>query len=150
MDGDHDSDYLCCCSTFRVQVESSLRKYFHESSINSHHSIHFLHSMFVCSILLPGSCVLFLLWIGSCAKLAPRFCGPFTSIERIGPVVYGLALPLKVKVHDVFHMSLLKKYVVDVDPRGFHSATNTIPCGFMLWDIYWGKNGIIYRGIYRG
>lgn len=53
--------------------------------------------------------------IGSCVKLAPRVCGPFSIIERIGPVAYPLALPPTVKVHDVFHVSLIKKYVKDVD-----------------------------------
>ena len=55
------------------------------------------------------------LWIRSCAKLAPRFCGPFSIIDRIGPVAYRLALPPIVKFHDVFHVSLPKKYVKDVD-----------------------------------
>eukprot|EP00253_Pinus_taeda_P002882 PITA_02882 len=53
--------------------------------------------------------------IGSCAKLAPQFCGSFNIIERIGSVTYRLALPPTVKVHDVFNVSLLKKYVNDVD-----------------------------------
>ena len=55
------------------------------------------------------------LQIGSCAKLAPRFYGPFNIVERIGLVAYQLALPPTVKVHDVFHISLLNKYVKDVD-----------------------------------
>ena len=55
------------------------------------------------------------LHIGSCAKLAPRFYGLFNIIERIGPIAYRLALPLTMKVHDVFHLSLLKKYVKDAD-----------------------------------
>ena len=55
------------------------------------------------------------LQIGSCAKLTPRFCGPFNIIDRIEPVAYRLALPLTVKVHDVFQVFLLKKYVKDVD-----------------------------------
>ena len=49
--------------------------------------------------------------IGLCAKLAPQFCG----FERIGPIAYWLVLPQMVKVHNVFHVSLLKKYVKDVD-----------------------------------
>jgi len=54
------------------------------------------------------------LWIGSCAKLVPWFCGPFNITERIRPVVYRVALPPTMKVHDVFHVSLNKKYVKDV------------------------------------
>lgn len=49
--------------------------------------------------------------IRSCAKLAPHFYGPFRIIERIASVVYQLALPPTMKFHDVFHVSLLKKYV---------------------------------------
>ena len=50
---------------------------------------------------------------GSCAKLAPCYYGPFEVLERVGPVAYKLALPIHIKVHDVFHVSLLKKYVHD-------------------------------------
>ena len=42
--------------------------------------------------------------IGSCAKLAPWYCGTFEILERIGPVAYRLALPPIVKVHVVFHI----------------------------------------------
>lgn len=55
------------------------------------------------------------LQIGSYAKLMPWFSGPFSIIEKIGPVAYRLGLPTIVKVHYVFHVSLLKKYVKDVD-----------------------------------
>ena len=53
--------------------------------------------------------------IGSCAKMELRYCGPLDILERIGPMAYRLALPLIVKVHDVFHFSLLKIYVKDGD-----------------------------------
>eukprot|EP00253_Pinus_taeda_P012799 PITA_12799 len=53
--------------------------------------------------------------IGSCAKLAPQYCRPFEILERIGTVAYRLALPPTVKFHDFFHISLLKKYINDVD-----------------------------------
>ena len=51
----------------------------------------------------------------SCLKLAPPYCGPFKILERIGPVDYRLALPPTMKVHDVFHVSFLKRYVKYVD-----------------------------------
>ncbi|KAA0062823.1 ty3-gypsy retrotransposon protein [Cucumis melo var. makuwa] len=47
-------------------------------------------------------------------KLSPHFVGPFEILERIGPVAYRLALPPSLSVvHDVFHVSMLRKYVPD-------------------------------------
>ena len=51
--------------------------------------------------------------LGSCAKLSPRYCGSFEVLERIGPVAYRLALPTSTRDHNVFHVSLIKKYVYD-------------------------------------
>ena len=31
----------------------------------------------------------------SCAKIAPRYCGPFEILSRMGQVAYQLALPLE-------------------------------------------------------
>uniref|UniRef100_A0A2N9I1S3 RNA-directed DNA polymerase n=1 Tax=Fagus sylvatica TaxID=28930 RepID=A0A2N9I1S3_FAGSY len=47
-------------------------------------------------------------------KLSPRFIGPFEVLERVGEVAYRLALPpMLAGVHNVFHVSMLRKYVPD-------------------------------------
>jgi exosome complex RNA-binding protein Rrp4 len=49
--------------------------------------------------------------LGSCSKMAAKFCGPFEILERIGPVAYILVLPASMTVHNVFHISFIKKYI---------------------------------------
>ena len=45
---------------------------------------------------------------GKKGKLCPRFIGPYEVLERIGPVVYRLALPPELaKSYDVFYVSIL-------------------------------------------
>ena len=51
--------------------------------------------------------------LGNYAKMAPRFCGPFEILAQIRPVAYQLALPANLRIHNVFLVSLLKKYVHD-------------------------------------
>ncbi|MCF7184040.1 hypothetical protein L3H42_11115 [Corynebacterium sp. MC-13] len=51
---------------------------------------------------------------GRKGKLSPRFIGPFEILERVGEVAYRLALPPSLSsVHPVFHVSMLRKYVLD-------------------------------------
>ena len=47
-------------------------------------------------------------------KLSPRFIGPFEILERVGTVAYRLALPPSMSsVHEVFHVSMLRRYTPD-------------------------------------
>jgi hypothetical protein len=45
-------------------------------------------------------------------KLAPRYVGPFEILKVCGPVAYKLRLPSQIAaIHDVFHISQLKKCI---------------------------------------
>ncbi|KAM1286042.1 hypothetical protein ACFX2J_000134 [Malus domestica] len=51
---------------------------------------------------------------GKKGKLSPRYIGPYEITERIGEVAYRLELPPELsKVHNVFHVSMLRHYVSD-------------------------------------
>ena len=51
---------------------------------------------------------------GKHGKLPPRFIGPFEVLVRVGTVAYRLALPPSMTgVHEVFHVSMLRKYTPD-------------------------------------
>ncbi|RVW81021.1 Transposon Tf2-12 polyprotein [Vitis vinifera] len=51
---------------------------------------------------------------GRKGKLSPRFVGPFEILERVGTLAYKVALPPSLsKVHNVFHVSTLRKYIYD-------------------------------------
>ncbi|KAJ7535339.1 hypothetical protein O6H91_12G029100 [Diphasiastrum complanatum] len=44
-------------------------------------------------------------------KLSPQFYGPYQIVKRVGELAYELDLPTITKMHNVFHVSLLKKHI---------------------------------------
>ena len=51
---------------------------------------------------------------GKKGKLSLRFIGPYKVIEKMGPLAYRLALPPDLeKVHNLFHVSMLRRYRSD-------------------------------------
>jgi hypothetical protein len=63
-------------------------------------------------------------------KLQPRYVGPFQILQRIGSVAYRLALPPNLSnLHDVFHVSQIRKYVPDpshiLSPNKIQLKSNT-------------------------
>ena len=49
--------------------------------------------------------------IRSSIKLTTKLYGPFHIIQKVGPLVYKLLLPDRVKIHPMFHVSQLKKHL---------------------------------------
>ena len=52
--------------------------------------------------------------LGKKGKLSPRYVGPYEILQWVGKVAYELKLPSELDlVHQVFHVSMLKKCIVD-------------------------------------
>jgi hypothetical protein len=53
---------------------------------------------------------------GKKEKLSPRFIGPFEITQKVGKLAYRIALPPNlIGMHDVFHISMLRKYIANPD-----------------------------------
>ena len=48
-------------------------------------------------------------------KLASIWAGPFPILDQVGPVAYRLQLPADWNIHNVFHVSQLKKVHGEVE-----------------------------------
>ena len=59
----------------------------------------------------PWKCVL---RFGKRGKLSPRYIGPYEIVSKVGPITYKLKLPPELsRIHDTFHVSMLRKYIPD-------------------------------------
>ena len=62
---------------------------------------------------------------GPVPKLSPRYCRPFWILKQcVGNVAYKLELPEKSKVHLVFHVSHLRKWL--------HAGGNVVDTGVLV------------------
>jgi hypothetical protein len=66
-------------------------------------------------VLLKVKANIIYLKLGNYSKLAAKYCEPFEILERIGLVAYMIAFPESMSIHNVFHVSFLKKYIPDLN-----------------------------------
>lgn len=79
-----------------------------------------------------------------CHKLSPRYYGPFKVTTWVGKVAYRLELPSYTKIHNVFHVSLLKKKIGNkVTP------SPTLPPMIEEGVTHWESEKILSRGIFK-
>jgi len=79
--------------------------------------------------------------LGQKGKLSPRFIRPFRILQRVGPIVYQLALPPSFQgIYEVFHFLNLHKYVHD--PDKYEHELKHISC----YEPFQIKNNITFIG----
>jgi hypothetical protein len=65
---------------------------------------------------------------GNKGKPSPRYVGPFQVLKRVSPLAYKIEMPPKLAgVHDVFHVSQLRKYVHDLSQVISHKPLDIQP-----------------------
>ncbi|XP_073033825.1 uncharacterized protein [Primulina eburnea] len=65
---------------------------------------------------------------GKKGKLRPRYIGPFEILNKIGERAYRLALPPDLdRVHNVFHVSMLRKYIANPSHVLMYESLELLP-----------------------
>jgi len=69
-------------------------------------------------------------------KLSDKFVGPFRVQSAVGTQAYRLYLPPKYRIHDVFHISLLKLHRRrEGDPTDTAEPVDVLPDGEEVWEV---------------
>lgn len=83
-------------------------------------------------------------------KLSPRYYGPFKVLDKIGKAAYKLDLSDTSRLHPVFHVSILKKQIVEnhkvlreLPVRGDEDSTKLFPQAVLVSRLRKGKNEIL-------
>ncbi|ETO75112.1 hypothetical protein F444_09257 [Phytophthora nicotianae P1976] len=59
-------------------------------------------------------------------KLAPRFIGPYPVLSATKPDTYKIGMPPGHRLHDEFHVSYLRPYIFDANPRRLNDVPRLI------------------------
>ena len=88
---------------------------------------------------------------GKRSKVSPKFVGPFEIVQWVGECAYRLALPPSLSgVYDVFHVSMLRKYIINpshvLDYSGLQLddclTLEEYPVRILDWEekVLWSRN----------
>jgi hypothetical protein len=80
------------------------------------------------------------------AKFKQRFIGPFKITDKVGQVSYKLELPKTLRIHPVFHVSLLKPYNVPAAQQDSNDKRGPI----FEDDKYWEVETLVGKRVIRG
>ncbi|KAL5718322.1 hypothetical protein ACHQM5_011235 [Ranunculus cassubicifolius] len=82
-------------------------------------------------------------------KRSPRFYGPYLITEKVGNVAYRLELPPGTQIHNVFHVSLLRKHLGSITPTSTQLPPYTDDSILLPQPEVVLERRVIHKGKYR-